>query len=80
MQGVEQFRRALEISPANISVHFGLSSALLGLSKECINLGAFSWAASLLEVSSMALDVIPVPLHPFIFKPFLIKMIILLRL
>ncbi|CAA7408040.1 unnamed protein product [Spirodela intermedia] len=52
IKGVEQFRRALEISPANISGHFGLSSALLGLSKECINLGAFSWAASLLEEAS----------------------------
>uniref|UniRef100_A0A7N0T3Q5 Tetratricopeptide repeat protein SKI3 n=1 Tax=Kalanchoe fedtschenkoi TaxID=63787 RepID=A0A7N0T3Q5_KALFE len=48
-KGVEQFRRALEISPQNISAHYGLASALFGLAKECNSLGAFGWASSLLE-------------------------------
>ncbi|XP_078443584.1 tetratricopeptide repeat (TPR)-like superfamily protein isoform X2 [Wolffia australiana] len=56
-EGVEQFRRALNLSPNNFSVHFGLSSALLSLSKECINYGAFSWATSLLEEASSISEV-----------------------
>ncbi|KAL1190009.1 Tetratricopeptide repeat protein SKI3 [Cardamine amara subsp. amara] len=48
-KGVELFEQALEISPQNISVLYGLASGKLSWSKECINLGAFGWAASLLE-------------------------------
>ncbi|GAV65799.1 TPR_1 domain-containing protein/TPR_11 domain-containing protein [Cephalotus follicularis] len=48
-KGVEQFRKALEISSQNVSANYGLASGLLGLSKECMNLGAFRWGASLLE-------------------------------
>ncbi|AEE35867.1 Tetratricopeptide repeat protein SKI3 [Arabidopsis thaliana] len=48
-KGVELFEQALKISPQNISVLYGLASGLLSWSKECINLGAFGWAASLLE-------------------------------
>lgn len=51
-KGVEQFRRALEIAPHNVSAHFGLASGLLGWSKECVNSGAFGWGASLLEEAS----------------------------
>ncbi|MQM18254.1 hypothetical protein Taro_051242 [Colocasia esculenta] len=51
IKGVEQFRRALEVSPENVSAHFGLASALLGLSKECISYGAFIWATSLLKIA-----------------------------
>ncbi|KAL6996045.1 hypothetical protein U1Q18_006180 [Sarracenia purpurea var. burkii] len=51
-KGVEQFQQALRISPQNASAHYGLASALLGLSKECINSGAFKWGASLLEEAS----------------------------
>lgn len=50
-KGIEQFQQALKISPHNASAHYGLASALLGLAKECVNLGAFKWGASLLEVS-----------------------------
>ncbi|XP_033131987.1 tetratricopeptide repeat protein SKI3 [Brassica rapa] len=46
---VELFEQALKISPQNISVLYGLASGLLSWSKECIDLGAFGWAASLLE-------------------------------
>ncbi|EFH63911.1 tetratricopeptide repeat-containing protein [Arabidopsis lyrata subsp. lyrata] len=49
LSGVELFEQALKISPQNISVLYGLASGLLSWSKECINLGAFGWAASLLE-------------------------------
>ncbi|CAN6938742.1 unnamed protein product [Brassica oleracea var. botrytis] len=48
-KGVELFEQALKISPQNISVLYGLASGLLSWSKECIDLGAFGWAASLLE-------------------------------
>ncbi|CAE6228399.1 unnamed protein product [Arabidopsis arenosa] len=48
-KGVELFEQALKISPQNISGLYGLASGLLSWSKECINLGAFGWAASLLE-------------------------------
>lgn len=48
-KGVEQFQKALEISPQSVSAEYGLASGLLGLAKECINLGAFRWGASLLE-------------------------------
>ncbi|CAH2067614.1 unnamed protein product [Thlaspi arvense] len=48
-KGVELFEQALKISPQNVSVLYGLASGLLSWSKECINLGAFGWAASLLE-------------------------------
>lgn len=51
-KGIEQFRQALDISPENLSAYYGLSSGLLGLAKECINTGAFTWAASLLEEAS----------------------------
>lgn len=50
LKGVEQFQEALKISPLNVSAHYGLGSAFLGFSKECINSGAFRWGASLLEV------------------------------
>uniref|UniRef100_A0A2P2JKZ1 Uncharacterized protein MANES_18G000300 n=1 Tax=Rhizophora mucronata TaxID=61149 RepID=A0A2P2JKZ1_RHIMU len=48
-KGVEQFQRALEISPHNVSAMYGLASGLFCFSKECMNLGAFKWGASLLE-------------------------------
>ncbi|XP_022764076.1 tetratricopeptide repeat protein SKI3 isoform X3 [Durio zibethinus] len=48
-KGIEQFQQALKITPQNISALCGLASGLLGLSKECINSGAFRWGASLLE-------------------------------
>ncbi|KAL2529806.1 Tetratricopeptide repeat protein SKI3 [Forsythia ovata] len=51
-KGVEQFQEALKISPLNVSAHYGLGSAFLGLAKECINSGAFRWGASLLEEAS----------------------------
>uniref|UniRef100_A0A5B7C540 Tetratricopeptide repeat protein SKI3 n=1 Tax=Davidia involucrata TaxID=16924 RepID=A0A5B7C540_DAVIN len=51
-KGVEQFQQVLQISPQNVSAHYGLASGLLGLSMECINLGAFRWGASLLEDAS----------------------------
>ncbi|KAJ4836894.1 hypothetical protein Tsubulata_037363 [Turnera subulata] len=55
-KGAEQFRQALEISPHNVSANYGLASALLGLSKECLNLGAFRWGASLLEDACKVAD------------------------
>ncbi|OMP00932.1 Tetratricopeptide-like helical [Corchorus olitorius] len=48
-KGIEQFRQALKISLQNMSALYGLASGLLGLSKECINSGAFTWGVSLLE-------------------------------
>ncbi|XP_052201463.1 tetratricopeptide repeat protein SKI3 isoform X2 [Diospyros lotus] len=51
-KGIEQFQKALQIFPQNISSQYGLASALLGLSKECVNSGAFHWGASLLEEAS----------------------------
>lgn len=51
-KGVEQFLQALDISPQSVSAQYGLASGLLGLAKECINLGAFRWGASLLEEAS----------------------------
>lgn len=51
-KGVETFQQALEFSPKSVSAHYGLSSGLLGLAKECINLGAFKWGASVLEEAS----------------------------
>ncbi|KAJ8643682.1 hypothetical protein MRB53_005430 [Persea americana] len=51
-KGIEQFRRALEIEPHNVAAHYGLASGLLGLSKDCMNSGAFGWGASLLEEAS----------------------------
>ncbi|XP_062095630.1 tetratricopeptide repeat protein SKI3-like [Humulus lupulus] len=51
-KGIEQFRRALEISPECISANYGLASGLLGWAKECICLGAFQWGATLLEEAS----------------------------
>ncbi|XP_008799156.2 tetratricopeptide repeat protein SKI3 isoform X2 [Phoenix dactylifera] len=54
-KGVEQFRHALEITPHNVSAHFGLASGLLAWSNDCINSGAFGWGASLLlEASEVA--------------------------
>jgi hypothetical protein len=49
-QGVEQFRSALEMAPHNHSAYFGLASALLAWSRNCVTTGAFGWAASLLKV------------------------------
>ncbi|KAF6150969.1 hypothetical protein GIB67_026890 [Kingdonia uniflora] len=46
------FSVSFEISPGNVAAYFGLASRLLGLSKECVNNGAFSWGASLLEETS----------------------------
>uniref|UniRef100_A0A7C9E7T7 UDP-N-acetylglucosamine--peptide N-acetylglucosaminyltransferase SPINDLY n=1 Tax=Opuntia streptacantha TaxID=393608 RepID=A0A7C9E7T7_OPUST len=51
-KGIEQFRYALELHPHNVSAQYGLASGLLALAKESINLGAFVWAASLLEEAS----------------------------
>ncbi|BAU00867.1 hypothetical protein VIGAN_10250300 [Vigna angularis var. angularis] len=51
-KGVEQFRQALEISPQCVPAQYGLSLGLLGLAKDCINLGAYRWGASLLEEAS----------------------------
>lgn len=56
IKGVEQFQQALNISPQNVSAHYGLASGLLGWAKECINMGAFRWGASLLEVSHCAVS------------------------
>lgn len=53
MKGVEAFQQALEFSPKSVSAHYGLSSGLLGLAKECINLGAFKWGATVLEVNCL---------------------------
>lgn len=50
-QGIEQFRQALVISPCNVAALYGLASGLLGMSKECVNSGAFGWGITLLEVS-----------------------------
>ncbi|XP_018445855.1 tetratricopeptide repeat protein SKI3 isoform X2 [Raphanus sativus] len=55
-KGVELFEQALKISPQNISVLYGLASGLLSWSKECIDLGAFGWAASLLEDARKAAE------------------------
>ena len=51
VKGVERFKQALEISPESVSARYGLASGLLGLAKAWINLGAFRWGASLLEVN-----------------------------
>ncbi|PKU77719.1 tetratricopeptide repeat protein SKI3 [Dendrobium catenatum] len=51
-KGIELFRHALEVSPQNVSAHFGLASGLLGLSKECASIGAYEWGASLLKDAS----------------------------
>ncbi|XP_029125489.1 tetratricopeptide repeat protein SKI3 isoform X1 [Cajanus cajan] len=51
-KGVEQFRQALEISPQCVPAQYGLALGLLGLAKDCINLGAYQWGASLLEEAS----------------------------
>ncbi|XP_051140393.1 tetratricopeptide repeat protein SKI3 [Andrographis paniculata] len=51
-KGIEQFQQALNISPSNVSAHYGLASALLGFAKECANSGALKWGASLLEEAS----------------------------
>ncbi|KAJ7967026.1 Tetratricopeptide repeat protein [Quillaja saponaria] len=48
-KGVEQFQQALKTSPQCVSAYYGLASGLLGLSKECLKLGAFKWGASLLK-------------------------------
>ncbi|RDY08827.1 Tetratricopeptide repeat protein SKI3, partial [Mucuna pruriens] len=52
MKGVEQFRQALEISPQCVPAQYGLALGLLGFAKDCINLGAYRWGASLLEEAS----------------------------
>lgn len=61
VKAIEQFQKALEISPKSLASNYGLASALLGLSKECINTGAFRWGASLLEVLLLYLGLFPVP-------------------
>lgn len=57
-KGIEHFRQALQVSSLDVAAHYGLASSLLGLAKECINLGAFRWGASLLEVSVAEASVI----------------------
>ncbi|KAF6140180.1 hypothetical protein GIB67_028986 [Kingdonia uniflora] len=51
-KGIVHLQHTLEISPRNVVAYFGLASRLLGLSKECVNNGAFSWGASLLKEAS----------------------------
>ncbi|KAL7128860.1 hypothetical protein ABFS83_13G022300 [Erythranthe nasuta] len=51
-KGIEQFQQALNISSHNVSAQYGLGSALLGLAKECVNMGALKWGSSLLEEAS----------------------------
>ncbi|PUZ40261.1 hypothetical protein GQ55_9G410100 [Panicum hallii var. hallii] len=53
-KGVEQFRSALEMAPHNHSAYFGLASALLAWSRNCVTTGAFGWAANLLKEASEA--------------------------
>jgi superkiller protein 3 len=55
MKGVEQFQQALEISPDCVPAQYGLALGLLSLAKDCINLGAYQWGSSLLEVFSSIL-------------------------
>lgn len=57
MKGVEQFQQALEISPDCVPAQYGHALGLLGLAKDCINLGAYQWGASLLEVFSLQIFV-----------------------
>ncbi|XP_031487063.1 tetratricopeptide repeat protein SKI3 isoform X2 [Nymphaea colorata] len=52
-KAVDMFREAAKIAPQNVSAHYGLASALLGMSRDCINSGAFWWGASLLEEASV---------------------------
>ncbi|KAL4365078.1 hypothetical protein AHAS_Ahas07G0070100 [Arachis hypogaea] len=52
IKGVEQFRQALEISSQCVPAQYGLALGLLCLAKDCMNLGAFKWGASLLEEAS----------------------------
>lgn len=52
-KGVETFQQALEISPKSVSAHYGLAAGMLGLAKECNNLGAYRWGATVLEVSCL---------------------------
>ncbi|KAJ1388379.1 Tetratricopeptide-like helical domain superfamily [Sesbania bispinosa] len=51
-KGIEQFQQALKISPDCVPALYGLALGLLGLAKDCINLGAYQWGASLLEEAS----------------------------
>jgi superkiller protein 3 len=53
MKGVEQYKQALEILPDCVPAQYGLALGLLSLAKDCINLGAYQWGASLLEVFSL---------------------------
>lgn len=53
VKGVEAFQQALEISPKSVSAHYGLASGLLCLAKECNNLGAYRWGATVLEVNCL---------------------------
>ncbi|KAF3774897.1 Tetratricopeptide repeat protein [Nymphaea thermarum] len=53
LKAVDMFREAAKIAPQNVSAHYGLASALLGMSRDCINSGAFWWGASLLEEASV---------------------------
>lgn len=51
-KGVEQYKQALEILPDCVPAQYGLALGLLSLAKDCINLGAYQWGASLLEEAS----------------------------
>jgi hypothetical protein len=66
LQGVEQFRSALELAPHNHSAYFGLASALLAWSRHCVATGAFTWAANLLKVFWYMLCFILIAFHAHI--------------
>ncbi|KAJ3694701.1 hypothetical protein LUZ60_000078 [Juncus effusus] len=53
-EGVERFRDALKTAPNNLSAQFGFASGLLSWARNCINSGAFIWAATLLQEASEA--------------------------
>ncbi|KAH9287903.1 hypothetical protein KI387_032020, partial [Taxus chinensis] len=51
-KAIDHFRFAIESAPQNLAAQYGLASALLGMSKECIALGAFGWASDLTKEAS----------------------------
>ncbi|XP_061354463.1 tetratricopeptide repeat protein SKI3 isoform X2 [Gastrolobium bilobum] len=51
-KGIEQFQQALDISPHCVPAQYGLALGLLGLAKDCINVGAYKWGSTLLEEAS----------------------------
>eukprot|EP01018_Ginkgo_biloba_P009368 Gb_35868 [translate_table: standard] len=51
-KAIDQFRLALEKAPQNLAAQYGLASGLLGMSKECMAMGAFGWGASLAKEAS----------------------------